>query len=324
MSLQKKCLTASAITHGLLLLLVIVGSAFIPQKPKLDGPEFEIFELPSDFELVAEDNVFSGGNPDARKGDGFPTPPTVQPQQPSQPPATPPQQAPKNENKPIVKPPETKAEPVKQPDPPKVKQPVAETKKSKLDADDFKIPDKKTAKQEPKKVEPKKDESFDLKDILSKAEKRTVTTQTKKQSTGNDKAAREQQLAAANASALADARRKLDSKLGSGGSPAGTGNIDDILGPGGARVASYSLYLAGIYRSAWIAPAKSSARTPVRIKVTISRDGVVLASEVLNASGNRDFDRAADATVKRVRRFDRPPPTRESSVTYTLEFIPPD
>lgn len=322
MSLQKKCLTASAITHGLLLLLVFVGSAFIPQKPKLDGPEFEIFELPSDFELVAEDNVFSGGNPNARKGDGFPTPQPVQPQQ-LPPPATPPQQTPKTEDKPIVKPPEIKPEPVKQPDPSKVKQPVAETKKPKLDADDFKIPDKKTAKQEPKKAEPKKDESFDLKDILSKAEKRTVTTQSKP-SAADDKAAREKQLAAANASALADARRKLDSKLGSGGSPAGTGNIDDILGPGGARVASYSLYLAGIYRSAWIAPAKSSARTPVRIKVTISRDGVVLASEVLNASGNRDFDRAADATVKRVRRFDRPPPTREPSVTYTLEFIPPD
>jgi TonB family protein len=100
--------------------------------------------------------------------------------------------------------------------------------------------------------------------------------------------------------------------------------VDDILGPGGARTASYSIYLAGIYRDAWIAPAKSSGRRAVRVKVTISKDGTVLSREVLDKSGDRDFVRAAENTVNRVKKFDRPPPTNESSVTYTLEFIPPN
>jgi TonB family protein len=57
--------------------------------------------------------------------------------------------------------------------------------------------------------------------------------------------------------------------------------------------------------------------------VTISKDGKVLSSQVLDRSGNRDFDRAADATVARIKHFDRPPPINEPTVTYTLEFIPP-
>src|SRR5688500_143045 len=117
MSLQKKCFTASAITHGLLLLLVFVGSAFIPQKPQIKGPEFEIFTLPPDFELVAQDNVFSGGSPDAKGGPKINAP--VQPQ-----PVAPPPQ-PKVESKktevPDIKPVQPKPEPVKQPDPPKPK-----------------------------------------------------------------------------------------------------------------------------------------------------------------------------------------------------------
>jgi TonB family protein len=120
-------------------------------------------------------------------------------------------------------------------------------------------------------------------------------------------------------------RNSLAGKLKPGsalGSANGIGDVNDFFGPGGPRRASYSLYLASKYREAWVAPMKSSARTTVKVKVTISRDGTVLSSEVLSNSGNRDFDRAADSTVKRIRKFDQAPPTNEPSVTYVLEFIP--
>ena len=66
MSVQKKCLTASAITHGLLVVLFFVGSAFAPQRPKPEPlmTPFELVNIPLD--LVEEPNVVrgnAGGNP---------------------------------------------------------------------------------------------------------------------------------------------------------------------------------------------------------------------------------------------------------------------
>ena len=319
MSVQKKCLTASAITHGLLVLLFFVGSAFVPSKRKPLSPEFEIFELPKDFDLVAEDNVFSGGNPNAKKGTGLPAPdpkPIIPPQ---------PKPEPQKQEVPDVKPPEPKPEPAKQPDPVKTPEPQkqekieppAEKPKPVIDPDAFKLLDKiKKEAETPKKT-------IDIKQITKSSTKRTITTS---QETKPSKSNPEGETKVALNNAALDAIKNLGNKLQSGGSPNGRedSDIDDILGPGGARVASYSIYLAGIYRSAWIPPAKSSARSPIQVRVTISRDGVVLAKTVVTKSGNRDFDQAAERTINRVQRFDKAPPTKEASVTYTIEFVPPE
>ncbi|MGZ8939717.1 MAG: TonB family protein, partial [Limisphaerales bacterium] len=170
--------------------------------------------------------------------------------------------------------------------------------------------------------EPKKKEPTKFQD-LSKAKTMTVTADSKNPKQP-DTTAREKQLAAARANELAELNRNLQGRLSAGGPSGGRANVDDILGPGGRRTASYSLYLASIYRDAWVAPAKSSARKVVRVKVTISKDGTVLSREIIDKSGDRDFVRAAEATVNRVKKFDRPPPINEPSVTYTLEFIPPE
>lgn len=313
MSLQKKCLTASAITHGLLVLIVFVGSAFIPHKPKMEGPEFEIFALPSDFDLVAQDNVFSGGDPNARKGSGIQQP---QPQpQPAPPAPTPEQKVEIPQPKPETKP-ETKAPPEKP-----VEKPV-EKPKPVVDPDAFDLSKAKQIKPKAEtKPETKPEPKIDFKAIQALSQKKTITTSGQNAKPSNNT---ETKLAL-NSGALADLRKTLQSGLSPGGSPSGTGNIDDILGPGGNRSASYSLYLAGIYRSAWVTPTKSSARKAVRVRVTISKAGEVIGTpQILDRSGDRDFDRAADATVARVKRFDRPPPISEPSVTYTLEFIPPE
>jgi colicin import membrane protein len=58
--LTKKCLGASAVTHGFLLLLVILGAAFIPTKPKIEPPAFELVPLNA---MLIEDNLIGGGNP---------------------------------------------------------------------------------------------------------------------------------------------------------------------------------------------------------------------------------------------------------------------
>lgn len=299
MSLQKKCFTASAITHGLLLLLVFIGSAFIPQKPQIKGPEFEIFTLPPDFELVAENNVFSGGSRDAAGG------PKEKPIEKPQPVSPPPQPKPEPQKVevPPIKPVEAKPEPVKQ----------VETPKPKPEPDNFDFSKPKVVKPEPKKPEPTKFQDF------SKAKTIKIPQESKTPSPSP----RETQLAALRASEIAELKRNLEGNLSAGGKSGGSANVNDFLGPGGNRVASYSLYLAGVYRQAWVAPIKSSGKL-VRVKVTISKDGTVLSREVLDKSGDRDFVRAAESTVNRVKKFDRPPPTNEPSVTYTLEFVPPE
>ena len=299
MSLQKKCFTASAITHGLLLLLVFIGSAFIPQKPQIKGPEFEIFTLPPDFELVAQDNVFSGGSPDAAGG------PKEQPVEKPQPVSPPPQPKPEPQKieVPPIKPAEVKPEPVKQ----------VETPKPKPEPESFDFSKAKVVKAETKKPEPTRFQDF------SKAKTMKIQQESKTPSPS----AREKQLAALRQNEIAELKRNLEGNLRAGGKSGGSANVNDFLGPGGARTASYSLYLAGIYRQAWVAPTKSSGKL-VRVRVTISKDGTVLSREVLDKSGDRDFVRAAESTVNRVKKFDRPPPTNEPSVTYTLEFVPPE
>src|SRR5690349_17300279 len=112
MSLQKKCLTASAIAHGLMVLLVLVGSAFIPQKPKIEGPEFEIINIPLDA-LVEEPNVISG-NPNAGRPEDIPPAKQLEPiQLPRSTPAPQP-----TVPTPLTKPPEAIKEVPKQTEPP--------------------------------------------------------------------------------------------------------------------------------------------------------------------------------------------------------------
>ncbi|HEX7860694.1 MAG TPA: cell envelope integrity protein TolA [Verrucomicrobiae bacterium] len=303
MSLQRKCFTASAVMHGLLLLLVFIGSAFIPHKPKTAPTiEFEVFTLPDDFKLIESGNTFSGGDPNARKGTQIPQP---------QPPAPKPEPQ-KQEPKPVEPKKEPEAPKVPEPKPEAVKPPekVVEQSKPKPEPDiDFTELFKKP------KPEPKKKPVMDFKAIQANAKNIKAPADSKNndsQSTG-----RETQMAAA---AFDDVRKSLAGKLQQSGSPNGTGDVDDVLGPGGPRVASYKVYLTGVFREAWVPPAKSSARK-ILVRIEIARDGKILDAGIVERSGDRNFDRAAEATLNRVPSV-RPPPITESKVTYTFYFTP--
>ena len=103
--LQRKCLAASTITHGLVLVIFFIGSAFIPHKPPLvEAPAFEM--IPLDAIVIEENFVGGGGNPNARLPEPEPAPPPpVREPEPVQPP--PPRAEPA---KPVEQP---KPEPVK-------------------------------------------------------------------------------------------------------------------------------------------------------------------------------------------------------------------
>ena len=72
--LQRKCLAASTITHGLVLVMFFIGSAFIPHKPPtIEAPAFEM--IPLDAIVIEENFVGGGGNPNARLPEPEPQPP---------------------------------------------------------------------------------------------------------------------------------------------------------------------------------------------------------------------------------------------------------
>src|SRR5690349_1552072 len=116
--LQKKCVIASASLHGLLLVTLIFGTAFLSSDKKLKdmGPVIDIVNA-----IPTDRMVNTGGNPN-----GNPTPPAPSPTPPQPIQQTPPPQvkAQPEPVKPQPKPPEVKqvtkkAEPI--PDVPKVK-----------------------------------------------------------------------------------------------------------------------------------------------------------------------------------------------------------
>ena len=272
MSLQKKCLTASAITHGLALLLVFVGSAFIPQKPKIDGPEFEIVNIPFEA-LVEEPNVISGNPSASRPAE---TPPTKQPIQPQV--VTPSPQ-------PVVKPPE----PVKQT--PKPIEPQKITPDPEQNPFDFSKAKTIKAPVKPEKPEP----SFNL----SEAKKQTIKTTPQQTQNADTRAAENAKEAARIAQILDGAKKTVQGT----GSRVGI-SYSDIIGPGGRAQLSYDLAVAKIYESEF---KKKSIPTrgnepAVEVEVTVRRDGTVMGERITRKSGRAQFDRAVQDVLNTVKR----------------------
>lgn len=306
MSLQKKCLTASAVTHGLLVVLVFIGSAFIPQKPKIEGPEFELVDIPEN--LVAEPNVVSGGDPNAGQPQTKPVVPQPAPQLPP------------------VQPVKPKVEPQKQPEPEpaKPKQPAPEAVKpvepkveprKTLDPDAFDLNKVKVITGPEPKPAVKPQRKFDLgksKVITVKPSAATNTKAERESSGASDRqAAQASQL-------LANAMKAVS------GTGARVGiNPDAILGPGGASRMSYDLAVAMIYEREFKRhPVASRGNEPaVEVEVTIRRDGTVTGSRVTKSSARAEFNRAVNAvrnSIKRVPPF--PEGLSGESITIKINF----
>jgi TonB family protein len=298
--LQRTCLVASAFTHGLMLLLVFVGSAFVSKKPVIEAPAFELVDIPKI--LVDEPNVIGGGNPNV-------TVPQI-PEAAMEPISAPP--IPEAKPEPVK---ETPKEPVKpEPAPAEpVKAPAPEPKPKEPDPDSFDL-----SKVVKKKVQPKPEKpatSFDF----AKAEKKTIKpSRDAKESASTDNDARdtrETRVASARAGALSDALKRVQGGLSSvGGSYA-------VPGPGGNSM-SYIIALQKRYRDAWVGAA-TAGRNGVQVEIEIARDGTVVSSRIIRKSCNAEYDRAAQRTIDRVKKVDPlPEGTKELKRTYRFEITP--
>jgi colicin import membrane protein len=304
-SLQRKCFVASAVTHTLLLVMLLVGSAFVPHKPPADDSiAIQLVDIPDI--LVDEPNVVGGGNPRAGLPNVDPVPVTQAPSVPTPAPKPEPP-APEPVKQPIPEPAPAKPEKKLEPEPPPKPEPnpfnLAEAKTIKSPA-----PAPKPAENKP---------AFDL----GKAERKVIKPAPSRSPTSaSSEAARESSAAAAREAKIASAAGAALANLSKGLST-GVGEIG-IPGPGGAAYASYGLALRKIYYDAWIPPAAAGDGEPiVQVEVVIARDGKVLSSRILKRSGKRELDRSVQETlnrVKKVREF--PSGSSDEKRTYQIHF----
>jgi len=295
--LTKKCLAASAITHGLLLVIVFVGSAFIPAKPKFDPPAFEF--IPLNAKLIEEEMV-GGGNPNVTEAPKQQIQPTPVPQQPLAQPPEP------------VKQPEKKPEPIKNIEKP-VDKPIEQPK---VANDRFKLDDKskiKKIEKTEKPETPKRTIDFDPKKVI-----KTKIQPEKTDTSNSDDAA----ASKAQARAIAQKNAALEQIVGNIQKGVSGATTIDVPGPGGQAYVGYGLYLKKIYEEAWIPPTAAKDNEPVvEVEIVVAKDGRVLSGQILKRSGNANLDRSVQNTLSRVKKV-RPFPegSTDEKRTFKINF----
>lgn len=289
--LQKKCFIASTGFHLLLLVILVVGPAFLLARSKPDDmPILDFVPVKTVDALVS-----GGGNPN-----GSPPPPPL-------PPA--PKPAPPVEQHPPA--PELPSHEERQPDPPKeVVKPVE-------------------SKPQPDSLEPAKEKKKRLPDINPQLITRPKETEAEKKAReqAQEEAAKAEAEARAYARQVADLRRRTLSALGNAANSlddARSSTSIELKGPGGGGVpyANFLQAVKSIYERAWIVPdGVTDDDATVAVAVTIARDGTVVSSRVVRGSGNAAVDQSVRVTLRRVT-FAAPLPegATESERTVTINF----
>lgn len=280
--LQKKCFIAAAGFHVLMLVILVIGPAFLsPEKKADERPPIDFVPLKTIDEALA-----GGGNPQARPP--APQPPAPQPQ--VQPPTPQPQQR--------VEPPAPRPQPqarVQQPDPPKAAQRDPDT-----------VPTKPTSKLP----------NVSLKPVTRQKDKPANQRTTRQPDSQSSESTRQTQIAQAARNAARSIRQstatdtavEMPELQGPGG--------------GGVPYANFFDALRKIYTDAWIVPdGVTDDEATATASVTIARDGTVLSSRLTKSSGNTLADQSVEMTLRRVRvAVPLPEGAKESQRTVTIKF----
>lgn len=289
--LEKKCFIVSATLHGLLLGVVVFGSAFlVPSEKIVPVHPIKVY----DASLVTDALTSTGGNPNVTVAPA-PAPPQIEKPEPTPLPVAP---------KPQPEPPKVervKPEPVKpvknhEKLPEKDLEPVTKLDKNKpkLDADMFKPVVRKPSD---KKVKPPK----------------------------------ETEEADSNAKKYAENRRRIASELNKSlrnisDKTSSSTLVEVSHGPGGDGPvsANYRDLVFSKYYSAWSPPVDTDDTREVPVSITISRDGNILSARILKRSGNTPLDNSIQNALENVTFIAPFPagasePERVFKIIFTLE-----
>ena len=270
--LAKKCVITSGIVHGTLVLLLIVGPAFLSSDSAPSSSE--ILTIIPDLASADGAAVMGFGKPNGGRQE--PTPPAPLPPQPKPPEPTPPP-----EPKPPV------VERVK--DPPKDERKVEKDTK----------PPEPTAKTDPDALEPAKTH----KPVVSL----TPVVRNPSKTKSAEKAAADKAAADERARADADNKRRaaaVRSALISIASGASSGVEVGPIGVStgsGPSVAAFGDILRTIYFNNWHEPSDAASDDGiVKVTVTIARDGTVISGRITKSSGDPAVDRSVQRTLENV------------------------
>ena len=281
--IQQKCFVASTGFHLLLVLILLVGPAFLSSKSKLDNlPIVDV--IPG----KTIDDLFSGGGNPLAKPPPFapPAPPEPKVAQP-----TPPPEQPK----------------VREPEPPQ--KPVEEVKSTKPDP--YAV--------EPAKDHKQKKPEVSLKEVIRKPDTRKNVK--KPSATEPSADTEERQLADARkraAALIGQTARSLRKDM----APSTEIDTNYGPGGGGEAYANYGQVVKSIYEHEWIPPDDTSIDDAVtKATVTIASDGTVLSARIVKPSPDSSVDRSVQRTLDHVT-FIAPFPkgAKEKQRTYTINF----
>ena len=295
--LQKKCLLVSTGLHGLLLGVLLFGSAFVAAKPD-NAPNTTIFHV-IDSRLITD----AESNPGGASSAPAPQPPAIPP---AEPPSAPPIPPTRHEQPvrpvvaplpPVPKPQRVRPEELQpvQPESPSFQERPELPKRHSLSADDLKIV--KSSKTKPVK-QPKPTDNPSVADDLR---------------------------AAAEAARLSRLRREIGSAVRNLDNNFSHETRENLGGTGegvGQASINYRDAVASIYTGAWVPPADlDDELATATVSVTIDRDGTVQSARIIQGSGNPGMDQSVQSTLDRVT-FIAPFPqgAKEQTRTYTIKF----
>jgi len=314
---------ASAAAHGLLLGLLVVGSAFVKPPKKDENVRFvKIFRDSQ----VTDGETQGGGNPNVPSDATPPAPKVVKQEPPPVKPVDPPpvkpadpepkkQEPPKQEpkkNPPKVEPPKKTETPkvVKNPLSPKVvpKQNLVDPKdKPKIEVNTDIV---KTAKADPKAQREKLEKERAAKEERDRQE-REYQAAIRAQMEAVDRAKRQRQEDLA---ALGNIVGKLENKMSSGVAV-------DMPGPGGEAFINYADLIWTKYYQAWQTPEARDVRNPVKVEIVVAKDGRVISANIIKPSGDAQLDRSVRQALDRVSRLPAfPEGAKDPQRTFRINF----
>ena len=282
---QKKCLIASTAFHGSLVLLLIFGSALMPEDRPAASNRITVLDL---------SKITDGPT---RGGSSGPTD--------TQPPAAPPPVAPPQP--PVVSQPSLPQPPQQQPQRQEQPKPVARQQ------DFTPAPAQRPDTESFKPAKPKTVQQDDFTPVDRPPVKQVASNDTAADAKARAAAERQQRIASQIKSGIGH----LSSSLSKDTAVQISSGAD-----GGAAAANYGDIVRSTYYDAWTQPASVDASATVIVKVTIARDGHVVSHEILRPSGNPIMDRSIENTLDNVT-FIAPFPdgSNDTERPYTIKFI---
>jgi TonB family protein len=260
--LQKKCFLASTGLHLLLLLILLVGPAFMASQSKPDNmPVLDFVAL-----KTVDDALSGGGNPNAKPPQATFVKPEPAPPAPAAKPEPPPPEK--------VRPPEPQKETVTE------------------------VPPRKDPEYslEPSKERKSRKPNIDLTPIKRPRDTKD-DSKARAEAEAREDARRERERRQRIAAAFGNAANNLESSLSGSTTIELRGP-----GGGGVPYANFLQAVKSVYQSAWVVPdGITDENATTGAAVTIARDGTVVSSRITRSSGNPGVDRSVQVTLDRVK-----------------------